>query len=135
MMLSNGQKLAGSLRVACKSCAPSVINGFPCHEAGCPGFFEFTDANGLKYNKFDIWSLDVWGNQREGFEVNDRHLIGICTLRDDALAREVCLELKALGVLAKNAQFRSFEIEWHDERSATISHRRTGEPCFELEAL
>ena len=62
------------MKVSCDCCEAVVINGKPCHEARCPGHFTFTPKRkGAKpLAKWRVWSLDVWGNQQDGFEINDR---------------------------------------------------------------
>lgn len=33
-----------------------------------------------KIRKFQLWTYDVWGNSREGFDVNDRYKQGIVSI-------------------------------------------------------
>lgn len=33
-----------------------------------------------KIRKFQIWTYDVWGNAREGFDVNDRYKHGVVAI-------------------------------------------------------
>lgn len=35
----------------------------------------------FKVRKFKLWTYDVWGNARDGFEVNDRYSHGYVTIK------------------------------------------------------
>jgi hypothetical protein len=49
-------------KVSCSnSCNVQVINNIPTHETTCYGNFEFIDKSKV-YVKYQVWSLDVWGN-------------------------------------------------------------------------
>lgn len=87
----------------CHSCQAAAINGIPCHETGCPDAWRDYDRDcrecGCPFRpetsdravcddcianaeapepvaRFTVWTLDVWGNEAEGFEVNDRCKVG-----------------------------------------------------------
>lgn len=38
-------------------------------------------APSVKLRKYSLWSYDVWGNARDGFEVNDRFRCGTVTIK------------------------------------------------------
>ena len=84
---------------------------------------------------YTLWSLDVWGNEREGFEVNDR----CCLSREfevehegsEADDEDIRLALVAGGYLKPR-----FRMAYDgDEVSIFISHKASGRPLFQLELI
>ena len=88
--------------------------------------------------KYELYSYDVWGNNREGYEVND--LYYQCTIEIDNESHEwttdkqIIQALKKEGYLKKNARFSSFEI--HDGESSLYitynTNKCSGYPIYEL---
>lgn len=81
-----------------------------------------------------IWSYDVWGNKKDGFEINDRYEIG--TYKD--LSREIFSAkdadiikfLKDEGHLAKGTHLASFQIDGDGDRYLTIDYKNC--PVIEI---
>ena len=118
-------------RYKCDSCQSAIINGKPCHESGCNGSFVLTNRN-RKFEQFRVWTLDVWGNKRDGFEVNDRSERGRVVLPIDSTDRQIIGTLKQRGYLRKGLHVNSFEIEW-DENGYSIDWKNSSEPLLQLE--
>ena len=88
--------------------------------------------------KYDLYSYDVWGNNKDGFEVNDLYFQ--CTIEIDNESHEhttdkqIIQALKDEGYLKKNARFNSFGF--HDGgRSIYIEYntrKLSGYPIYEL---
>jgi hypothetical protein len=107
------------------------------HEASyCHGTLKFTDSRGRVFVRVGLWSLDVWGNSKDGFEVNDRsRRPETLFLPDDADEKTVVKALKAKELLNKRSRNSSFSVEWHDNRHGDVNWSKTGEPLFQLEVL
>lgn len=120
-------------KVKCNSCAVSVINGLPCHESGCNDAFIFT-KRGKDYRRFRVWSLDVWGNEREGFEVNDRREAGSIIILDDSDDKTLLKALKKKNFINKKCHFKSFHLDG-DNLSIYVDWRKNGFPLYQLEAV
>jgi hypothetical protein len=99
--------------------------------------------------RFTVWSYDVWGNETDGFEVNDRCKLGTVEIPDSALTppasvmsadafhawgkasdKAIIAALVEGGYLA-SARFK-FEVEGDDDR-IEITHAPTGRPLLGLE--
>jgi hypothetical protein len=121
-----------TFKTHCQYCALSVINGIPCHESGChrPTIFV---SRGRQYRKFSVWALDVWGNAKEGFEVNDRSQISAIMVPADFSDTQLLRALKRAGLLRSKTRFSSFSVDG-DEDSLFIDAAKTGEPLYQLEA-
>lgn len=63
-----------------------------------------------------VWSYDVWGNAKVGYEVNDRSKFGEFTTYRSVLEQNkgVLRFLKDIGFLKKSTQLRQLEIEGDD---------------------
>lgn len=72
--------------------------------------------------KYRIYSLDVWGNNREGYEVNDLCSSGIVIeLKEGFTNKELIQAMKRAGYLNTKARFKSFNIEG-DELALFINY-------------
>ena len=120
-------------KVKCDGCNPSVINGISCHEQGCHDVLKYV-YRGKEYLKFRIWSLDVWGSIRDGFEVNDRSECGQVLIRSDLSNRDIITALKRKELLNKKAHLASFSVDG-DGRTLIINARKTLAPYYELEVV
>ena len=103
---------------------------------------------------FDLLSLDVWGNKRDGFEINDVHRSGQ-TLEVPAEQWEFNVEtphafkswhiedadvvraLKDHGYLKKTVRTKRIEIDTGGnsflETRVSINDAKTGEPLWQIE--
>ena len=117
------------MRVKCNDCNALIINGKPCHETGCNGIFLLT-KRGKEHRLVEVWSLDVWGNHREGFEVNDRCKMGQVTIPLDMTDKAIIKALKKNDFISKRTWYSSFSID-DGERTLTIDYKQ--EPFLQLE--
>jgi len=124
---------AAGYKVRCDECSLSVINGHATHESGCSGGMVFT-RRGREYTSFSVYSLDVWGNRRDGFEVNDRSRLGAVFVPRDFSDRDVVRALKGKGWLRRGCRFSSFRLDGGDGSMLGLDVAKTGEPLFQLEA-
>lgn len=82
-----------------------------------------------------VWSYDVWGNQKDGFQVNDRYEIATYTdPKNDSIFQakdaDIISFLKNEGHLVKGTHLSSFEIEGDGEQYLTIDYK--GRPLMEV---
>jgi hypothetical protein len=120
-------------KVKCNSCQAMGIMGVGTHEIGCTDTLFYIDSKGMEWVYFDVWTLDVWGNAREGFEVNDRsRLRERLFVRRDSSDKELLKALKDAGLLNKRCHFKSFSVHG-DDAQLFIDSRKTGEPIYQLE--
>lgn len=81
-----------------------------------------------------LWSLDVWGNARDGFEVNDRGKVNSDLYIADESDKGVIAALKAGGYI--DAHVKPSQIDVDDGGSADtlyINQKRNGRPVYQLE--
>lgn len=78
--------------------------------------------------KYEVRSLDVWGNEEDGFDVNDSWRIGEVEISDDADPIEVLFEE---GYLSDIGRVRS-EVQYDDDGMMTIACEMTGKPLYLL---
>ena len=79
------------------------------------------------HNELLICSLDVWGNEEDGYEVNAAYSTGITLLAemdDEYYYRQVRNYFPHLP---------PFEIKWQDEKTADIDCRKTGKPLLNIQ--
>lgn len=87
-----------------------------------------------------IWSLDEWGNGKDGWEFNDRSKSGSIMLPEDPSDDEVFKALKAEGWLKPHLRRTSIEIGG-DDQVMTIEDARVpsnyeygwGQPIYSVE--
>jgi len=83
--------------------------------------------------KYRVYSLDVWGNDDDGYEVNDRSKIGNVSFPDNASDKEVIASLVAEGLArASTKDLKHISIDGDDE-FFTIDFK--GKPVFQLEKM
>lgn len=78
-----------------------------------------------------VFTLDVWGNEEDGFEVNDRREAGQIETSDEPTDNEVWSAL-LLADIAKGP-FRQASFDGDAETTIFIEDRETGRPVFQLE--
>ena len=85
---------------------------------------------------YTVHGLDVWGNAREGFDVNDVYPSrGRVTIFDDATDAEVVQALKREGFISPRIRVASVAIDGESGYSLYINEARTGKPVYELRAV
>lgn len=120
-------------KIKCDSCNALAINGHAAHETGCHGAMTYIrETDKREFRRATVWSLDVWGNPHDGFEVNDRSKIGNVFLPADLSDKSIIQCLKRAEVLRKRMHLKSFRIDG-DDCAVTINLTRTGKPILTLE--
>lgn len=100
------------MKAKCDQCAICCINGIPCHETGCYNTTTFEDSFKRLWVKFEVQTLDVWGNAKEGYEINDVRNTGeVITVPLDFEVKHLVKQLKKLERIGKAYQFRSFDYD------------------------
>jgi hypothetical protein len=93
-----------------------------------------------KVKCYQLWIYDVWGNAREGFEVNDRSRAGVFALPvkgetfNAGTEREFTTFEPTDRQLARLIGVRGCAFDWQ-EGSYYIEQKRNGRPEGELELL
>lgn len=120
-------------KIKCNQCQAIAVNGSACHESGCHGVMEYTFKN-KTYKKYTVWSVECWGNDKDGYEMNDRAKIGVTLLLPiDSNDKDIIKLLKKEGLLNKRIHFKSISING-DENLLCIDSSKTGEQLYQLEA-
>ena len=85
-------------------------------------------------HEYDVHPLDVWGNKREGYSVNDvypsRGRISIPAV--DATDDEIIAALKKEGFIDRNVRASSISIDGEAGYTLYIGHAPTAHPEYEL---
>lgn len=84
----------------------------------------------VEYQLVDYW--DVWGNEDDGYEVNDVARLGNVFLADNSDADDVIdvlIKISFLSIWEKN----KYHVEWRDEDFIEISHGDDYKPICRLE--
>lgn len=83
-----------------------------------------TTTHGI--HRYKLYTYDVWGNARDGFQVNDVYpQSGIYTIRDDATDYQINRKVSGRG------------ITWDGEPGYTLyaENKRNGKPVGELRCI
>ena len=93
----------------------------------------------MKYRLYKIVSYDVWGNAKDGWEVNDAHTTGYtCRIATDADDAAIVRALKRSGWLKKTLKTKSVDFSYNDAIMGDAStpiyfgDARNGKPEGEL---
>lgn len=94
-----------------------------------------------KLRKYRLWTYDVWGNARDGYDVNDRYSHGYVSVRCKAktvnvgTAHEFTTFEPTDRQLSRAAGFRRVQWDGHDGDfyAETAGGRPVGELCEEKE--
>ena len=82
---------------------------------------------------YSVHPLDVWGNAREGYDVNDVYPSrGNVFIFDDATDEEIVRALKDEGFIDKFVRTKSVSIDGETGQELYISEARTGKPVYQL---
>jgi hypothetical protein len=82
--------------------------------------------------KFEVIDHEVWGNDEEGFEVNDSWKIGIIELSEDCTDEEILETMKEFGYFKESVKVTDIEIDGEIEYSLYINQSDNGRPLCEL---
>lgn len=85
-----------------------------------------------KYNLINYF--DVWGNQKDGYEVNNLCNEGTIELEDYTSDKEIVEKLKEFGFFADHVRTNMINI-WNDYEMIEIYERKTGKPICRLELV
>lgn len=87
---------------------------------------------------YELWTYDVWGNTRDGFDVNDRYYQGTITIKVKPTRLNVGTEHEFVLYEPTDRQLNRAiggrGLEWEGEADYGIyaSNRRDGKPVCEL---
>ena len=101
---------------------------------------------------YDVWSLDVWGNEQDGFEINDRSCYQRAVefptthrvynegtgheFSDDWPTDQQVLEtLQEIGFLVDICTLNDIDIDGECEYSLYINEEHNGFPLCQLERV
>lgn len=82
---------------------------------------------------YKLYTYDLWGNSRDGYEVNDVYYQGELTINENWTDKEITLHLKREGHIDRNIQHRS--LNWQGETGFTLYLNYKGYPALELRAV
>lgn len=83
--------------------------------------------------KYEIFDYDVWGNAKEGYDVNDCRGTGeIITLKEDDSDAKIIKKLRDCGFLKKGVHARSFDVEGEMDYVLYITSSKDMYPVCEL---
>jgi hypothetical protein len=61
--------------------------------------------------EYKVYTYDLWGNERDGFEVNDVYGTDlIAEINEDMTDKQIIQELKGIGLLKKTCKDSEFHI-------------------------
>ena len=85
---------------------------------------------------YEVVSLDVWGNRRDGYEVNDAYSTGVyININEDTSDADIIKLLKAAGFLKKTCKNKSFSVNGEFGYSLHITHEPTDYPVYDLKCV
>lgn len=86
-------------------------------------------------NRYELVNyFDVWGNKREGYEVNNLCKEGQLDLPENATYKDIIQAIKAFGFFKKTVRTNMVDIS-NDFEMIEIDERRTGKPVCRLELI
>lgn len=72
------------------------------------------------YETYEVRTLDVWGNRKEGFWVNDAHVVGHVdipnVMQDDNMRQAIVLVLRRDRYLASWVRWQRLDVQLLDEQ-------------------
>ena len=82
---------------------------------------------------YSVHGLDVWGNKKDGYEVNDVYpSSGTITIPVDATNDEIIAALKKEGFIDRNIRASSIEIDGEVENTMDYNYEPKNHPEYEL---
>ena len=81
--------------------------------------------------KVTAWSYDVWGNKRDGYEVNDRSKIGTFTLSPRTLKSDKAFVRWVKRTLGIKPRVR-VTLDG-DDKTIYVEHKSSGYPLGEID--
>lgn len=99
----------------------------------------------MKREQYRVVMMDVWGNPRDGWEINNwyRHGSPVLETKADPSARDIFNALKRDGWIKPGMRFNSIGLEWTDGGWFVTDERRPsyvkgyghGKPEYVLERV
>lgn len=80
---------------------------------------------------WDVYAYDVWGNEDEGYTVNDRFYIGKVYTPISPSDKDVLRALVDIRYLTEDATLKHLQIEGNDD-TLFIEEKGSGYPLCEL---
>jgi hypothetical protein len=74
-------------------------------------------------------SYDVWGNEKDGYEVNDVFPGRLVTIDDE---KDLVKEFRKVGLLKKGVRSSRVQIDGESDYTLYVTDNKTGRPEFEL---
>jgi hypothetical protein len=86
--------------------------------------------------KWDLIEYEVWGNKKDGFEINNlfRVVKGI-EINDNDTDKDIVKKLKEVGYLHKYVRMNQMTIENYSEGMIEFYERKDYKPSFRLERV
>jgi hypothetical protein len=84
---------------------------------------------------YQVWGLDVWGNEEDGFTVNNRYRAGKIRVPEKWTERHFIKALIEAGLFKRGVTTKDVSFVWGDEDYFDIEDAKTGEPVFQLEKI
>ena len=88
----------------------------------------------FKMNEYELYSYDVWGNEEDGYEVNDSYKIGKIEL-EDTEDNSIIEALKQFGFLKDHALTSDFTIDGENEYTLYVNGEKNNYPYCELRRI
>lgn len=87
----------------------------------------------MTMKRYHVRTLDVWGNEEDGWQVNDVFPNGYIDVEEGVTDEEIWTVLCADN--AAQGPFSEAEFDWSGELTLYINEKATGKPVFELEEV
>ena len=86
-----------------------------------------------EYNIYKACNYDVWGNKKEGYEVNDVYLVNSeVKIKKDISDNDLKREVKKIFDLKRNIRLSSIDIEGEDIYTLYFNYNIDNYPIGEL---
>jgi len=89
-----------------------------------------------KIVKYDVWHLDTWGNEQDGWTENDRSKVGSIeldnSLEGESFNEQVLNIMKSDGYLNNAVTLKDIEIESDDENTIYINDAKNGKFLYTI---
>ena len=78
-----------------------------------------------KVNRYQLWTYDVWGNKKDGFDVNNRFKEGIVEIPEDATNREFLKIVRKAISIKRGYHHADFDIDGEPEYTLYVTYTGT----------
>lgn len=80
---------------------------------------------------WQVWSLDTWGNEEDGWEVNDRRRA--FTFKCDSQNEQDIQKAFEQALRENGYKVIKFEYDWYYEDACGVNNYKTGQYLFQFE--